>query len=600
MQAKKIFLSGLSLIILWFSGLYNPTYCQTPALEKKYQEAIQFFNDEKTEKGFALLDQILAEAPNYEEARFARSYYAMQQEDYLDALQDYHYLILQNPEDAQNYLYRGQAYLMLEMLAEAEEDYLLAYQLDSTQIDISNALGSLYFFMGLHQDAQYYLNKSIQQQAKDPIAYYYKAYSHFEQQDFESAFNSISQYLTLTNNELDGQRLKAMILIAQNKPSSAIAIFDALERQDDIIFEEEDFFYWAKAYYLQKKYEEAKFYLELPENPSYLPIYYYLGKIHYHLNQSEKSLQLLSKVIQVWQDAEPEEIAPVYYDRAIVHSKQNKPQVALQDFLQALYLMPELAQQKNHKGTAIPLLGNALVMLKLDTTSQQIDSVLVKGYQARAERLIALGDSNKALVACQMALSIAPNNAKSLTLRAIAQLIKRNFVDALQDLETAQKSTVPQDLQEVFYVKALLYRAQNQADSVAKYLDKALALEIGKTKPEIFQEKAYWLAEKGDFEQAIQYIDRALKLEADNLDFLNERATYYLKAMKYQACIDDCNQVLVKNPRDPQALYQRGLAYKGLERYQEAYNDFEEILLLYPNEEEILILALEMEKKIKP
>ncbi len=597
MQAKKIILSSIFLLI-WLWLAYRSTYAQNPALEKKYQEAIQFFNDEKTEEGFIRLDQILAEAPAYEEARFARSYYAMQQGDYLDALQDYHYLIGQSPEDPQNYLYRGQAYLMLEMLAEAEKDYLLAYQLDSTLIDASNALGTLYFFMELHKDAQYYLQKSIEQQSKDPLAYYYKAYSHYEMLDLDTAFENISQYLTLSANETDGQRLKAMILIAQNKPSSAIAIFDFLEKQDTVAFEEEDFFYWGKAYYQQRKYEEAKFYLEIPENPSFSPIYYYIGKIYYHLNQSEKALQLLNSVIQNGQDAAPEEIAPVYYDRAIVNSAQSKPQAALQDFFQALSLMPELVQQKDHKGSSVPLLGNALTLLNLSVPSQQIDSVLVKGYQARAERMITLGDSNKALIACQMAISISPNNTKNLTLRAIALLLKRDFLKALRDLEIAQKNSAPQDLVDVLYVKALLYRTQNQADSALKYLDKALT--INNTKAEVYQEKAYWIAAKGDFEQAIQYTNKALMIETDNLDFLNERASYYLGAMKYQDCIADCSQVLAEKPRDPQALYQRGLAYRGLEQYQAAYNDFEEILLLYPDEEEILTLAIEMEKKIKP
>jgi len=588
----------LLITILSIFSIFDQLQAQSKEAIAKYDQAIKYFNEEKSAEGMSLLEEIIEANPDYEDARYAFSYYAMQEGKYQEALHEYHYLIRQNPKNHEIYLYRGQAYLMMEMFAEAEEDYLFAYQLDSTQIDITNALGSLYYWMELPEDANYYFGKSIQKNPKDALAYYYRALNYYENNQWEEAWADVTQYNALAADEPDGQRLKAMILIAQNKHNSAIAVFEALEKDENSIFEDEDFFYWGQAYYFLRKYEEAKFYFELPEEPQFPLIYYYLGKTYYHLNQSETALLNLNKAIEQWQDAKHGEISPVYYDRAVVNSRQKNDAQAELDFLKAIYLMPEIINQKDEKGNEIPLLSNALVMLKLDKQLQKIDSVLIKGYQARAGMMIADGDSNRAVAVCNAALKIDSLNSSTYTLRAGAYLLVKNYKSALQDLNQAEKLEKEQSLAQNYYFKALLYQSQSQPDSVIKFLEKAQ--EIDPQKVEIYFEKALFYASKDDFKQALSEINQALKIAIDDTQFLNERAGIYLKLKQYEEAIKDSDQILLLNPQEVRALYQRGLSHRALKHYQEALDDFSEILDMYPEELEIIDLALEMEGKLNP
>ncbi len=586
------YLVFISLVLLTSQSLY----AQSKEQIQKYEQAITLINQNKGSQGTALLEEIIEENPDYEEARYALSYYAMQQGKYQNALHEYQYLLRQNPKNHELYLYRGQAYLLLGLFAEAEEDYLIAYQIDSTQIDVSNALGTLYYWMELPEDAIHYFSKSILKDPKDALAYYYRALAYYENKNLDQAWADITQYNSLEPSEPDGQRLKAMILIAQNKHNSAISVFESLEKDDDMVFEEEDFFYWGQAYYFLRKYEEAKFYLELPEEPQLPMIYHYLGKVYYHLNQSDSALIKLNETILIWKDAQPEEIAAVYYDRAIVNSKQKNSQEAENDFLKSIYLMPEIINQKNNKGEDIPLLSNALTMLKLENQYPKLDSVLIKGYQARAERMIASGDSNRAVATCNAAINLDSLVSYNHTLKAGAYLISKSYKEALSNLNKAEKLSKGQNLAQNYYFKALLYQAQNQPDSVQIFLDKAQSIDPQKAA--IYFEKTLLHLRKNDYKEALLEINKALTLEAQNEDYLNERTNIYLELQNYALAIQDADAVIRQNPKAVRALYQRGLAYKATKQYQQALDDFDAILDMYPDETEVIELALEMQSKL--
>ncbi|XP_067140151.1 sperm-associated antigen 1-like [Centruroides vittatus] len=101
----------------------------------------------------------------------------------------------------------------------------------------------------------------------------------------------------------------------------------------------------------------------------------------------------------------------------------------------------------------------------------------------------------------------------------------------------------------------------------------------------------------GDYEEAKLYYDRSLSALLDPVT-LNNRAQTYIKMKNYNAAIEDCNQVLLREPKNIKALLRRGTAYKCNLNYEDSLKDFESVLELEPNNQTAQKLVLEMRKNL--
>ncbi|NJL12985.1 MAG: tetratricopeptide repeat protein [Microscillaceae bacterium] len=240
-----VFISGL-----WTASLATNLLAQNPA--RMYEEAIEAFNAQNTEQGFAKLDVLLQKYPEYEDALYARSYYLVEQGYFREALGDYHRLLALRPEEADLFVYRGQAYMALALPAEAEQDFLYAWQLDSTSLEANLALGTFYLWMELYADAPVYFENALRHHPQAHEANYYLALLYFLEEKHEAAFAKINQYLIAIPEDLEGHRLKVRILLGQRRFLSALDVYKNLEKIDTLQFAEDDFLYWGQAYYFLK------------------------------------------------------------------------------------------------------------------------------------------------------------------------------------------------------------------------------------------------------------------------------------------------------------------------------------------------------------
>jgi len=555
--------------------------------EVAYKKAIQLMDEGKNQEGYEHLNKAIGINPRFYDALYARSYYFMRDGHYTKAIRDYDLLILLYPNVASLYLYRGQAKFYLEDYENAETDYRKGYQLDSTYVEVINALGSLYFVMDLYKDAEEYFNKVIKLNPDNIYAYYYRASTYYYTKRYDLALKDIATCLKLEPKDADVKRLKALVYLGKQKPKDAITIYDQLQKEK-VAFEEEDFYNWGIAYYQLRKYQKALFYFKTPQKHKNSNLYHYIGKTNYKLKDTRSALANLNKAISV-SGKDNEASAAIYYDRAVVQYRMRRPRQARNDFLQSIFLMPELLENQTLT-KSLHLLGNVQVMLKLDKESEKplLDSIRTQGYQVRAEAFISSGDSKSALKELEAAIKLAPNNSYSYTLRGIAHAMKNAYNEAVQDFNKALKLPKNRNAEKTYYSRGLTYKELGMYKEALGSITQAIA--INDKVADYYYDRAILEYETRNIVGAIDDINVAIKLAPAKLNYYTDRALYLSENKQYKKALEDCNLVLKQDANNVMAYYSRGIAYEGLAKYAEAVADFSKVLTVYPNDREVNLL----------
>ncbi|WRT67392.1 uncharacterized protein IL334_004363 [Kwoniella shivajii] len=77
---------------------------------------------------------------------------------------------------------------------------------------------------------------------------------------------------------------------------------------------------------------------------------------------------------------------------------------------------------------------------------------------------------------------------------------------------------------------------------------------------------------------AVRSYTRAISLDGKKTVYYSNRAIALNNLGQHEKAEIDCNYLLLKDPKNQKALYQRALARKGMKRYHEASNDLKELL----------------------
>lgn len=110
----------------------------------------------------------------------------------------------------------------------------------------------------------------------------------------------------------------------------------------------------------------------------------------------------------------------------------------------------------------------------------------------------------------------------------------------------------------------------------------------------------------GAYDHAVMKYSQALELVKDNKAIWLNRALAYIKLKKFKKAISDCTRVLeysecfengYMKSKDScfKALLRRGNSYKERKDYENALNDANEALKLFPNDKEANQLKIDVE-----
>ncbi|KAH8077044.1 hypothetical protein BXZ70DRAFT_1013068 [Cristinia sonorae] len=87
----------------------------------------------------------------------------------------------------------------------------------------------------------------------------------------------------------------------------------------------------------------------------------------------------------------------------------------------------------------------------------------------------------------------------------------------------------------------------------------------------------------GDFPAAIGHYTSAVLADPSNPIYPLNRAAAYLKLGKYQDAERDCTTVIRLDARNPKAWYRRAQARQGLDLWDDALDDYRQVLVLEPS-----------------
>lgn len=551
-----------------------------------YEEAIQAFENNEPNIGLEKLNLILENNPLSYDALYARGYYHMSMEDFENALPDYDRLIGIRPEEYDLYLYRGQAFLGLEEYELAENDFFLALELEPADINIYNALGSLYYILGLYQDAQDVFQEGLIYVPEDNFAQFYVAATHYQLGNLEEALSQTELLITQQPQDWDIHRLKANILLAQNRYDAVLELYDNLQKEE-IEFIEEDFLIWGKVYYHLERYGQALFFFEIPEEPESLELNHYLAKLHFKLRNWVLVESYLSNAIDL-SDPQEEGTSILLYDLAVVKAKRGDFEEATHFLTKAVYLNPEILIASNYWGEELDLLADIGTIIRLEDRQDVLQEAQVSGWKDRAEALLNLGDTSGAMVEIEKALEIAQEDSYLTMLKAVTYSLQEDYESAWANFKLARELTQAQDLEKIYYFQSLTHEAQGNFQDAIICIDQAIGLNTSEAY--YYADKAGFYAQEKNFEKAVESVSEAISLEAEELSFYTERSRYYYEMNMFQEAITDANWVLNIDENDAMAYYIRGLSYMEIENYKGAENDFLQLLAIFPEDAELLAL----------
>jgi tetratricopeptide (TPR) repeat protein len=104
---------------------------------------------------------------------------------------------------------------------------------------------------------------------------------------------------------------------------------------------------------------------------------------------------------------------------------------------------------------------------------------------------------------------------------------------------------------------------------------------------------------EGSLVRAISTFTEIIKLKPDFAEGWNKRATLYYMTEQYDKSLEDCDQVLIRNPYHFGALSGYGHIHVEFRLYEQAIEYFQRALKINPNMGSILRLIERLEKQIK-
>lgn len=94
------------------------------------------------------------------------------------------------------------------------------------------------------------------------------------------------------------------------------------------------------------------------------------------------------------------------------------------------------------------------------------------------------------------------------------------------------------------------------------------------------------LFSNGKYEQAIDFYSRAIELTPgdteDKANYFSNRAACLQQTHQYRSVVSDANEALRISPAHVKALLRRAIAYEGLEKWQAALDDYQQVNSLSP------------------
>lgn len=202
------------------------------------------------------------------------------------------------------------------------------------------------------------------------------------------------------------------------------------------------------------------------------------------------------------------------------------------------------------------------------------------------ERASAYWHSNQAALSdadVDTTLKLKPDYVEALLWRAQRELTKHDKAAALVDLDAADRAAAPQQVLRLAMGRTYL-RAGAASQAIKQYTLWIDAHAEDFNLPEAYVARCWARALSGqELEQGLSDCNRGLRQSQDKSRGLASRGLVYLRLGKFQRAISDYSDALKVRPKNPWALYGRGIAESQLKNTTAAAADFNAAIALAPH-----------------
>ncbi len=164
-----------------------------------------------------------------------------------------------------------------------------------------------------------------------------------------------------------------------------------------------------------------------------------------------------------------------------------------------------------------------------------IQAQTVMGYFKRAHEKDSLNDYSGAVLDCNKAIELDPNDEKAYGERGMAKLHQSNWVGAIADLSKAIELN-PYD-EEIYSARGLAKDALKDYTGAATDLNKAIALNPNDAMA--YFNRSFVMDETNDYNNEISDFDKVIRLDSLNKFGMNKYAYYRRGNAKHNLNNDD-------------------------------------------------------------
>ena len=325
-------------------------------------------------------------------------------------------VVLKSPDREIAYNQRGDAYMDLDNIPEALNDYNKAIEINPDYADAYNNRGNVYKAQGKIQRALDDFNKVIEIEPNPADAYNNRGNVYKEQGDIQQALADYNKAIEIDPG-LEGIYVnRASIYKVQGKIQQALA-----------------------------DYNKA---IEI--NPNRASIYNNRGNIYKNQGKIQLALADYNKAIEINPN-----YAYAYYNRGYMYKEQGEIQLALADYNKAIELNPNIIGVYLRRGNAYRKQGDMEQALADYEKAIEIDPNRASIYNNRGNAYRKQGDMEQALADYEKAIEIDPDYSDTYNSRAVVYYLLKEYDKAWADVHKAEILGYKANTEDLAFVEKL-------------------------------------------------------------------------------------------------------------------------------------------------
>jgi tetratricopeptide (TPR) repeat protein len=485
---------------------------------------------------------------------FAQAMFLYQKKRYDAAIEGYGEAVRLNPNLAEIYNNRGNAYADKHDYDKALADYDKALTLKPNLAEAYNNRGLAYSKKGDYDRAIVDYNKGISLNPNDIIIYNNRGIAYKNKGEYDKAIADFDKAIAINPNDDDAYGYRGIAYKNKSEFDKAIADFDkaiALNPNNTEAYSDRGSVYADK-----REFDKAiaDFDKAISINPNYADAYFNRGIAYHRKGADDKAIADFDKAISL----NPND-AEIYNNRGSVYAEKHNYDAAIADFDKAIALNSSDAMAYFNRGLAY---SNRRGIGK-------IGSGLVVTAGAYANKR----DYDKAIADFDKAIALNPSYPSVYYNRGIAHAGKGNYDKAILDFDKSIALN-PNHFEAYYNRGVILHFYKHDYDKAIVDYDKAITLNRNHTIT--YNNRGVIYVEKGDYDKAVAEFSEAITLDPNYSNAYINRGAAYAEKGDYDKAMVDYNKAITLNPSHDKVYNNRANAWFMKKNYDKAWADIEQ------------------------